>query len=296
MLLPRLSLLVGLVALTACQTAPPYPDPMPDRALTVAVEEGFSTKLVDFEPHIAKQATPSWCWAACAEMILRFNGIPTDQAEIAARIHGVDAANQPKVNGASLYEVMCALNPDMPVGSFETIWASLEQQATEATEDPGSMKDQDIDIDKSRAAGALLAQLLPETGLAVEDLRNGHPSVVVLNDPEVPGQLHAYVLLSADYQVNESGGWIEGTVNFAQDVGARTGLIDVPEDDGVRGQVLASLDAERYPTQKVQLINPTDKQIEVWTSEELAERVVYVVTRLGSRKVLENYQQIATLQ
>lgn len=47
-----------------------------------------TAEIDDFKKFATLQKTPLWCWAACIQMLLNYNGIPWDQEKIAEDIKG----------------------------------------------------------------------------------------------------------------------------------------------------------------------------------------------------------------
>jgi hypothetical protein len=72
----------------------------------------FSVKCTQVEAVAVKQREPTWCWAACAEMLLRYNGAQVTQEQIADHIgKRTKAGEDPKTAGQ--VEIWCAMNPDL---------------------------------------------------------------------------------------------------------------------------------------------------------------------------------------
>ncbi|QOJ00268.1 MAG: hypothetical protein HRU70_07110 [Phycisphaeraceae bacterium] len=75
----------------------------------------FTVSLDSFPSRAQAQRGPMWCWAACASMIHEFFGQRAmTQEEIVERIKGASDNDEVKMAGASLFEVMLALNPEIP--------------------------------------------------------------------------------------------------------------------------------------------------------------------------------------
>src|SRR5690606_36170318 len=84
--------LAGAALLAGCTTVP----------------SGAAAQRADlrrFEQVTAQQRRSDWCWAACAEMVLRYNGVhDVDQEALVARFK-----NDPKDQTANLAEIIQAL-------------------------------------------------------------------------------------------------------------------------------------------------------------------------------------------
>ena len=295
--LPLCSRLVALTlaCLCACQSTsePAYPNAHLERVLTVESGGVHTTTLKDFEALDWEQKEPVWCWAACAEMILRFNGEEATQESIATRIHGADKDGGTKIEAASFYEVMRALNPDMDVSPFDSLWA---QVAARAEDDPSLVLNMKFGVDAAVAASAALDQFVPNKQVAVEDLRNGHPAVVGLADPELPDMGHAYVLIGAVYTINKSGDWSKQGKKWFDDLGEALGQDATPDNADEMEDVADKVDGERYSASEVTLVDPWTGTVVTMTGEEFSNRVDFVISRRQARKTLSKWQSIATVK
>jgi hypothetical protein len=74
----------------------------------------FAASCRNFPAVATRQKEPVWCWAACAEMVHRYNGNPMTQDEIATRVtSGKIGQDETAARAASEREIMFALNPEM---------------------------------------------------------------------------------------------------------------------------------------------------------------------------------------
>ena len=283
-----------LLPLVACQTESgqvSHAVPETERATTVEAEGVLSTQLVDFAA--AQQRDPAWCWATCAEMILHFNGEQATQEEIALRIHGTDEHGEARIQGASFYEILCALNPDIEPRPFEQVWTEVE---TRISEDPTLMMGVAIDMDYTAAGIALADQYVPSTAVAVADLREGHPAVVGMHDPEVPGSGHAYVLVGAEYTVNDKAGWGTRTRDAVNDLGGLVGFGSKKAEDPLAEEALERIDGDAFPATAITVVDPWTGETTSFTEQEFAGRVDFVISRRQARQTLERWQNAATLE
>jgi len=97
-----------------------------DRAeLTTNGLNDFTVQCSKINAVIAKQRDTNWCWAACAEMLLRYNGqnVPQEQivGAIKKRVQKGETADQ-----ADLFEIWLAMNPDLlsEMARREAAWSS----------------------------------------------------------------------------------------------------------------------------------------------------------------------------
>ncbi len=268
--------------LAACQTTA-YPDARIERADTVEVDGKYTTMLVDFEEIAAQQKEDSWCWAACAEMILRYNEIATSQKEIASRIHGENDRGEALVQGASLYEILCALNPDMEHRPFEVLW---ERVSEEIKTDPSLVLGVKIKMDLTKVLRSVWDKYDPPTMVAVEDLRNGHPAIAGLHDLEDKELGHAYVLVGAEYTVSETSNFFVRAFDASATVFKSTE--ELAEEANKR--------VDQFPSTLVTLVDPWTGELVELTGEQFAERVDFVITRRQARETLEKWHNIARLE
>lgn len=80
-----LLILLSLFALLTPMTGSVGP-----RGQIVAIDNSVFVALVDtsIESYIHLQEKDNWCWAACIQMVLQYNGISISQSEIVRQIYG----------------------------------------------------------------------------------------------------------------------------------------------------------------------------------------------------------------
>lgn len=259
-----------------------------------------------------KQEEPVWCWAACAEMILRFHGIETKQSEIAKRIDGVDSEGVLKVEAASRFEILCALNPDMPRGEFEALWSGVEQSVLDSDAWLEEKWNRTVTFDRSRAVNAAFDKLAPRDSPIVEDLLAGHPAVVGLRESEDAPSGHAYVLFGAKYAPRARSSWRLpaglGDVMVSEATASLLGPETSPdvlrrfrdlqtecERFGIKS-VDQFIQTSAYQIHEVELVDPWEGETITLSIEEFVPRVDFVITRSYARQVLENWQEIARVE
>lgn len=283
---------VTVLPLIACQSCQaPHAAPETERATTVEAQGVVSTQLVGFAA--AKQRDPAWCWATCAEMILHFNGEEASQEEIAKRIHGTDEYGEARIQGASFYEIMCALNPDIEARPFEQIWSEFE---TRISEDPTLMLGVAVDTDYSAMGIALVDQYVPSKTVAVADLREGHPAVVGMHDPEVPGSGHAYVLVGAEYTINHNADWGTQARDAASVFDDVFGTDHGKAEEPIVTEAVERTEGDRFPATKITVVDPWTGETTSFTKEEFTNRVDFVISRGQAREILDSWQNAVTLE
>jgi hypothetical protein len=280
----RLTASLCLSAL-ACRTPTEITSP---RARTVPVADGLETELVGFPSTAVAQETLVWCWAACAEMILRFNGVETTQAEIAARIHGTDDGGELKLEMAGRYEIMHALNPDLERTAFEAVWKGLQEQVQAL---PASSRLTGVECRQARAFDLALDRLAPSKAVVIDQLRGGEPAVVGLRDPDAESG-HAYVLFGAAYSERR---WSPKLLGFLDELWKPAGA-DSSELEIAARSMSERFAPERYTVREVRLIDPADGSQVSLPIEEFAARVDFVLTKPEARQVLEAFENVVLLE
>lgn len=193
-----LLLVLGPVLSSACNALGPS-NPVPVRSERVevqVVDERHEARLLGFENHVRPQEKDVWCWAACAQMIHSFNGKQLEQSELARSIHGLGPEENVRIAAATRYEIMCALNPDLPRHEFELVWNGLRARLLESLPSggPGEVK-----LSTAASVNIAVDKLWPPKSIAVDDLQAGHPLVVALRDQADPTLGHLYVCSGASW-------------------------------------------------------------------------------------------------
>lgn len=263
-------------------------------------EEGDleTVRLRGIEPFIVNQREKVWCWAACTEMIMRYDGQEASQERIAARVHGYKAyANDPngkqKVIAASYHDMLHALCPNAPKTDFEAVWRGIEDDVLAA--DPTTAGNREIDVNESKVATALYDKYVPERAPPIDELKMGHPAVVGLHLPGFPDSGHAYLLIGSTYTP-------EGFLESLPDTIARnaSGIIGQPELGAVATRFEIGPDVVRLylvnPDGKDDPLTEIDERIEVMEIEEFLERVDFVLTQADAQRILTGFQDTVELQ
>ena len=128
-----------------------------------------AVKTEYFREYVAKQEEDFWCWAACIQMVLNYQGVDINQEDIVKRAKGR------RINeGGTAYDIQRAAN-GLKTGSH-TIVARIENPAT----------------------------VTPKA--FINDLINKYPLIIGL---EMPGQSigHAFVLTGISF-IKEGGNYI----------------------------------------------------------------------------------------
>lgn len=255
----------------------------------VTKENGkINCHLREFPQLAVQQEQPVWCWAACAQMILKFNGVETTQEEVAKRIQGVEPGGEVKVEMASRYEILCALNPDHPRSEFEAVWAGLKREIADMDSLlSGSLR---VDLSPSEATSIALDRLAPEQSPAVAELLDGQPAVVGMRESKESREGHAYVLYGADFEVRNPSALNRWAADAAQTV---TGKLF---SDAQGFYLFERLVPEDHTILAVHLIDPSDGIPLEMGAAEFAERVDFVITRKQARMLLEAWSGLVLVE
>jgi hypothetical protein len=223
-----------------------------------------SVALPRWERVMVQQHEPVWCWAACAEMVHRYNGKKIGQAEIANRIYrsadaiasddetkllslettgaseGADhAENDPSVRTAQEYECIAALDPDQ----YDQIRLRDEKNRKRV---------EDLRAEGKNAylipSGGQNNHPMPDTRYQpdrlVEALRQEHEPVIVGLGIRKPGDLkHIVVVHAVDVQAAKSQA-ILGVLTIGENVNSHIAKAtytdpDTGADVDITGEELA---------------------------------------------------------
>ena len=157
-----------------------------------------------------QQKTDVWCWAACVQMVNKYNGVDVTQAEIASRIHGqaTDAngnLDPEKVKRAGTTEIMLALNPEFS----DDVNRQAGDAAAAAVRNRGKVS---LDLDATSTALAVFREKAYTDNDMIADVARGVPVVVGLKDP-TGNTGHAYVVHAATYTATK--GALPGQYSYA---------------------------------------------------------------------------------
>ena len=260
-----------------------------DRVETERKGKCLVSKLKGFTSMTSVQREPTWCWAACVQMVQRFNGIEASQAEIAERIHGVDADGSPMVRAATYYEILCALNPDIERSPFTELWKSLGSQALDSID---SIESLSLAIDRAAAIDLVIGTLLPSRDVPVEELRMGHPAIVGLRGQGIE-EGHAYVLIGCRYKKRApkledlAFGIIKDKAQEA--IGDELGKNAVD-------RVCESVEPKPFHVKSVFLVDPYEGTIVRLKYKDFEKQVDFVISRERSRQILLRWRDLAQLE
>lgn len=227
----------------------------------------FSAGCPGFESLAAKQQTEVWCWAACAEMVHRWNGGKVTQAEIAERIHGAgvnasgEAERAKAIRAASFREVMRALSP----GVYEQSLSARLNELGEAAND--SDQKATIEVDLAELVRARVEAGTTNSDVMVLDLAAGNPSVVGLFDGPEAEMGHAYVVHAAEFSRRKNN------------------LLDTSFSAAV-GQFGGDRYAREFPLWSVHLIDPWTGEAVVLAAEDFAQRVEFIISAREAEQIL----------
>ncbi len=292
-LVRRLSACLLLAAFTSCSL----------------LQSSQSVQLQNFASVKTSQRQEVWCWAACAEMILSYDGTPTAQEEIAARIHGHGEDGSPKVAAATRYEIYKALSPGTEVVGFDAIWQGLADQLDEELSRLGErLADDDlpgdvsVDVDESVGIEHVLDSYLPKKSVPLTDLKAGNPAVVGLREAPDATEGHLVVLVGAEFTE-----WIvapkqlEWVTDFFADLFAAKR--DLDDDMETLDETSARLGFSDKEVLWVEVIDPWEIDDPLTEHDEMRiripfddflARVDFVTTREGAHEVLTRWSRAAT--
>ena len=157
-----------------------------------------------------QQRTDVWCWAACVQMVNKYNGVDVTQAEIASRIHGqaTDAngnLDPEKVKRAGTTEIMLALNPEFQ----DDVNRQAGDAAVAAIRNRGKVS---VDYDALGTGLAVFREKAYTDNDMIADVARGVPVVVGLKD--LTGNTgHAYVVHATTYTATK--GALPGHYTYA---------------------------------------------------------------------------------
>lgn len=231
----------------------------------------------------AQQEEDVWCWAACAEMIHKYNKTrdaklaTVTQKDLATRIHGMSDSGGVSVKAASYHEVMAALNPDIPKDELEGARACLKQAADKVAK--GGRVSFDVDY-QSWIASKTSEYCTVNSDVIVQDVRAGSPVVVVLTQGEGAPVEHANVLWGAGFAVEDS---------FV----AKYGINSIAADWKFNPFTTA---ARCYAIRWVDLIDPWDGTSVRLSGEDFKKRVTFMISKDRARKILEQEAKLVQVK
>ena len=161
----------------------------------------FQVQCTNIQAVAAEQAGTNWCWAACAQMILRYNGTNITQEEIVKQI-AKEAGQCRDSEQADEFEIWLAMNPDMQEEMDRRIAAWYDPNKPNTTEVR-------MNINASNAGDLLGATSNPSSDVLVQDISSGNPVVVGFHGGAWGG---GHVVLA--YGVNYSRLKTEGDVKY----------------------------------------------------------------------------------
>jgi hypothetical protein len=220
----------------------------------------FRTRCADFEGAAVQQQEPVWCWAACAEMILRykgatFDGKPVDQAEIAARIQGRAPDGSPKaINAAGHREIMLALNPDV-----KDRYDELPSRVVRSFVTGGS-----VSFDGGSLIDSFTDRWSVNTDDLVRDVSRGEPVVMGLSKAPNANFGHVVVVYGVTYAVE-------------------------PESALARSlnQAILGNQPEEYGIVEIEAIDPWNGKPFTLTAEAMQADVEFMISQKRARSVLD---------
>lgn len=270
-----------------------------------AAQETKTVELENFESVEVQQRKNTWCWAACAEMVLRYSGQSAVQEDIADRIHG-DGASETRVKAASRYEIYRALSPGSPATHVDAILGIVTRSAEnvigdiETEEANWKLKgDVDGEVNAHTLAKGIQTFWYPGKRVPVDELLAKEPAVAGLRDSPDATMGHVYVIIGASYRERAGAAWYDKTWAwivglFSSEVEEQTDIDS--EDVELASDVAGELAPSKYEVDSVTLIDPwrvdleetdVDEMRVTMTIEEFESRVDFVATREAARKALE---------
>ncbi len=246
-------------------------------------------KCAGVEENRVTQDSPTSCWAACAEMIFRYNGRSEQtQAVIASRLGKLprndsrtglplsEVRRSAMIREACSLEIMVALYPEFGVAPEDIVTACALYHETPEGDLKGYMLDRGTDYLWKVFSQEILAADLIATEL-LGDPRRPEPMVVGIKSSEDPlGMGHAYLLYGMDYVP-----------------GSQTAVGGVAQGAGIDGY-LPTLD--RGEIRSLYLVDPADGSLTKMTGEELRRNAIFVMSRSIAKQRMEGAKDIILLR
>lgn len=294
-------------------------------AIPGVTHDDVQVELQGFDSVAATQERYVWCWAACAEMVLRYQGEPASQQAIVERIHGHDDEGELKVETATRYELYRALSPQTEVSDFDLLWTGIKDQLAAELEALGANIDQaladghtpdapsgvEVSFDGSVLVNDAIDRLAPSRAVPIDALIAGEPVVAGLRDDPTAKTGHLYVVIGAEYLTPKE--WSEklptAGKNMAKQLEANfQKRIDdsIPSEASMqRAENLASRFGEsKHRIQRLELIDPfihddpatpiNEMRVEL-SFEDFLKRVDFVATRADAHAILTRWTELAKL-
>lgn len=223
-----------------------------------------------------------WCWAACTEMILRYDGIPESQERIAGRIHGFKEASlrgdsEAKISTANYHEIMHALCPEAPKTDIDAAWQKMVDVA------PGLAGGGDVEIDSEQAVAGAMNRFVESVVPPITDLIQGHPAVVGLSLTGYEGAEndgHVYLFVGATYEppsiFDKSLIWFNNQLVYLNLTGAEVAKAAADRFTNfykIHEVVLIDPDLTDDPS------TPVNEMRTVLTAKEFKERLQFALSR-----------------
>jgi hypothetical protein len=243
-------------------------------------DNSFRAICSDVKGFGAKQKDEtSWCWAACAQMLRRYNGEDVDQEKIVAESKLLPLPPSPNDSGMSV-EIWLALNPDMRPEFNRRLAIFLAQTGVRATQlaqsktKPGDYFKELLNQGLRRTnanAGAKLFSAA-DTDMLVQEISAGNPVLVGRSD-DGSGTGMGHVVLA--YGVDYSRLVAEGEVTYPNE--------GVPNTN------------RQYKINQIQVIDPfSDQKTGSLTDiegEELSNGIDFVLSKAEARAKLSAFMK-----
>jgi hypothetical protein len=182
----------------AATTLPPPVDatPLPlksDRAkLTKLGTNDFDVRCDGVREFAVVQRGDRWCWAACAQMILNYNGVHITQEKIVRKMEKSPEAD-PK--DAGLFEIWLAMNPELIQEMNRRQAAWQENNTTEIN----------AHVNASNMGNVINSMTDPSTDALVQEISSGNPVVVGLHGGQWGGG-HVVLAYGVEYSRSRTKG------------------------------------------------------------------------------------------
>lgn len=232
--------------------------------LDVTGPNRFQVKCDGIQAVAVKQKEPTWCWAACAEMIHHYAGTPVTQEQVVESVGlRTKAGEEPQT--AEKLEIWLALNPDVraEMQRREAAWRA-QQKATVNVR---------AEVDASNATTVINMLSNPSSDVIVQELSQGNPLVLGLKgEAGEPG--HLVLVYGVEYsRLNPDG--------------------EVPYRDLTL--VLFRFD-HRFAIHKILIVDPQPDekhpQYAELTGQQLASLADFAIGKADARKQLEAYMKV----
>lgn len=213
-------------------------------------DNDFEVRLPRFDGVKTTQRRGDWCWAACSQMLLAYDGIDADQQKIVAKFGDPTAQEQSEPETI----IMLALNPDVSERFQKTL-------------------------------GSTVAPVLGLTAVNADDvareLSSGRPLIIGLADPKAPDYGHAVVLVGVRY-AKVSRSMFEKALMDRDSPTFEARMRSEDDPNNAKSMMLSN-----HAIREATIWDPLANRYETLTGSAFSERIVFAFSREMARETLE---------